>query len=224
MFTGGARSPLSASILSPMIQTPLEPPSASSTNSSYSMKSLRGRPVRKQPSSRPAAKRMRDTRDREGIAIHQMETDLEREGALADLKPLNANNKEEAGRRYPKADVLERYCDLSVRTRRQLKQETRRAKHDNRLCQAYEKWVERWCSTLNKDAREQLESMVNEIAASERASMAQSFDSGCYSARSSMSEYDHNTPSSADWSPEDHDMPPPGMPHRPSGPFPGSRL
>lgn len=173
---------------------------------------------------------MRDTRDREGVAIQQMETDLEAEGVLADLKPLNANNKEEAGRRYPKADVLERYCELSNSRRRKLKHETIRASYDSRKCQAYQKWVERWCSSHNKDAMDQLEGMIAEIAAAERqSSFGQSFDTGSFSTGSSVSDYDRHSPSSGDWSNEDHDLAAAAaaalpQPHRATEPFHGSRL
>lgn len=201
----GARSPMSATttLFSPTtLQTPIEPNSASSSASNQSIQSIKARQTRKQPSSRPAAKRMRDTRDREGVAIQQMETDLEAEGCLADLKPLNANNKEEAGRRYPKADVLERYCTLADKRSRKLKREAQKAMLDSRKCQAYQKWFERWSSTLNKDALEQLDAMISEVAPTDRH-----FDSGVsFSTRSSISEYDRRSPSSGDWSAEDHDL------------------
>ena len=151
---------------------------------------------------------MRDTRDREGVAIQQMETDLEAAGCLADLKPLNANNKEEAGRRYPKADVLERYRELSNKRSRKLKHEAQKAMHDTRRCQAYQKWVERWCTTLNRDALDQLDAMMAEVAPTNRQpSFGQAFDSGVsVSTRSSISDYDRRSPSSGEWSSEDRDM------------------
>lgn len=223
-----ARSASGAQLLSPqLIQTPIEPISASSSTSTQSMRSIRARQTRKLPSSRPAAKRMRDTRDREGAAIQQMETDLEAQGCLADLKPLNANNKEEAGRRYPKADVLERYCELSNGMRHRLRDESHQARRDSRKCQAYQQWVERWCVALNPDAREQLDAMIAEAMASERQSSAtHSFDSSAsYSTRSSVSDSDRRSPSSAEWSPEDHDFAvTAALPHRPIDHFQNSRL
>lgn len=205
---------------------PNEPTSASSTSSSQSMKSIKARQTRKQPSSRPAAKRMRDTRDREGLAIQHMESDLEAEGRLADLKPLNANNKEEAGRRYPKADVLERYCLLSNSRKHKLKSDCSKTQHDIRKCHAYERWCERWVSTLNKDAREQLEAMITEIAfAARQPAHDESFDStGSFSTRSSVSDYDYRSPSSTEWLTEDHDFAGANLPHRPSDAYRNSHL
>jgi len=62
---------------------------------------------RKEPCPRPAAKRMRDTRDREGKTLKDLEDELEFEGRLGGAKRLNANNKDESGRRFSRADILE---------------------------------------------------------------------------------------------------------------------
>ena len=169
---------------------------------------------------------MRDTRDREGVAIQHMESDLEAEGRLADLKPLNANNKEEAGRRYPKADVLERYCELSNSRKRKLKLDCQKTEHDIRKCHAYERWCERWVSTLNKDAREQLEAMINEIVcAGRKTTRDESFDStGSFSTRSSVSDYDYRSPSTNEWLTEEHEFAATSLPHRPADPYRNSHI
>ena len=99
MYTfNGNRSPMS-----PLVEVS---PATSSASHFLDPNAAKKGP-RKEPCSRPAAKRMRDTRDREGKTLKDLEEELEFEGRLGGAKRLNANNKDESGRRYSRADILE---------------------------------------------------------------------------------------------------------------------
>jgi hypothetical protein len=80
---------------------------ATSNGPNHMTAANKNRNAKKEPCPRPAAKRMRDTRDREGKTLKDLEDELEFEGRLGGAKRLNANNKDESGRRFSRADILE---------------------------------------------------------------------------------------------------------------------
>lgn len=107
MYTFAAnRSPISPSMMSE-----ISPATSINPNSQHllpmSAAGSKRSASKKEPCPRPAAKRMRDTRDREGKTLKDLEDELEFEGRLGGAKRLNANNKDESGRRFSRADILE---------------------------------------------------------------------------------------------------------------------
>jgi hypothetical protein len=148
----------------------------------------KNRNTKKEPCPRPAAKRMRDTRDREGKTLKDLEDELEFEGRLGGAKRLNANNKDESGRRFSRADILE----AEYESRRQY---TGRNKD---LLQVLQKVNTCTSPTSFAEIKKEVAALLmsEQTGAPYPGQQPRHYDSGY----SEASDYERRSPSSGEWS------------------------